>query len=146
MILAGILGQVLGTGNGRHRILVLDAVAGNLERGGHVEDLLAMLDRRHPPGGEAAAVARPVDLIQNGHGRIARTNEITVQGVAGAPLNGLIGRQKRLGDHVASENTFAAVGRRAAAKQIDLDPLEGQQVDQGFGLGHACSHPRETRN
>ena len=64
---------------GRHRDRVVDAGLVDLERRGHGEDRLAVLDRHHPPGGERPAVPGPVDLEDDRHLGIARPQEVAVQ-------------------------------------------------------------------
>ena len=83
---------------------MVKAGLGNLETGRQIENLLAVLDGRHAPGGEGLAVARPLDLIEHRRLGIARADEIAVQGVAGQVRHGLVGGDQRLADHLAAEN------------------------------------------
>ena len=57
----------LGRGDVGHRVGVVGALLGHVERRRHVEDRLAVLDRDDPPGGEAAAVADAVDVEDDRH-------------------------------------------------------------------------------
>ena len=68
-----------------------EAFLGDLEGGGEVEDLLTVLDGGDAAGGEALAVAGAVDLVEDRHGRIARADEVGVQGVADAVLDRAVG-------------------------------------------------------
>ena len=86
---AGVLGlawHIAPAGTLRHLRLMLEAFLMRHERGGEVEDLLAVLDGDHAPGREAAAVARAVDLEDDRDGRVARPDEIAVQRVATSAL------------------------------------------------------------
>ncbi len=120
----------------RHRRLVFKALLGHLEGGREVEDLLAVLDRHHPAGGEAAAVARAVDLVQHGDTHIARPDEVGVQAVANPVLDRLVGGHQRLGDDQAAEDPREAVVGRPAPEQVQLDWLKGQGLDEVFALFH----------
>ena len=123
---------------------MFEALDFDLERGGQVEDLRPVLDGRHPAGGERLAVAGAIDLIEDRHGRIARTNEIAVQRVADTLLDRAIGRQQRLADDQAAEDARPLLVRRQAAEQVHLDPLERQGLDQIFGFGHAAPLARSA--
>ena len=48
---------------------MVEPAFGQLKRGGHVEDLLAVLNRDHAAGREVIAVARSVDLVDDLRGR-----------------------------------------------------------------------------
>ncbi len=104
----------------------------HLEGGGEVEDLFAMLNGRDAAGGEALAVARAIHLVEDRHRRIARTDEVGVQRVADAGVDGAVGGDQRLRDHLAAEDTLHAVVWRLAAKKVHLDPFD---VEQGDELG-----------
>jgi hypothetical protein len=124
--------QVFGLGRQAFRIgrvghvgLVLQPLFRRLERAGQVEDLLAVLDGRHPPGGEGAAVARPLDLVEHRGVHVAGPDEIGVQRVADAVGHGLVGGHQGLGDDQAAEdpgkpslgltprNRFTSMGSRS---------------------------------
>ena len=69
---SGRAGELLGAGHVGHGELVVEPVLVDVERGGHVEDGLAVLDGHHPPGGEGPAVADAVHLVEDGDARVAR--------------------------------------------------------------------------
>ena len=117
----------------RDEVLVLQPVLGHLERTGEIENLLTVLDRGHPPGGETLAVARAIDLIEDRHGRVARPDEIAVHRVAGPILDRLIGREKRLRDHMAAEDSRAPILGRRPPEKVHLNPFQRQAVGQLAG-------------
>ena len=90
-----------------------------MERGGHGEDRLAVLDRHHAPGREAAAVANAVDLVDDGHRGIAGAQEIGVQRMRQAAVHRAMGRDQRLADHLAAEHALPA-DLRAQARGTDF--------------------------
>ena len=65
-----------------HIELMIEAGLERLEGGGEIEDLHAMLNRHHPSGGKAFAVAGAVDFKKNRNPGIARAQEIGVKGMA----------------------------------------------------------------
>jgi len=108
-----------------------------------------VLDRDHPAGGEAAAVAGAVDLVDHRDRRVAGMDEIGVQRVAGHALDRLVGRAQRLRDDVAAVDAdVVLVGLGdLAAEQVHLQALDVEQVDQllhqlgaGNGLGARVGH------
>ena len=95
-------GQRLGVGDVGHRHLVDEgAFLVDVERRRQVEDGLAVLDGHHPPGRERAAVADAVDLVEDGHVGIAGAQEVGVQRVHAAALDGASRRHEGLGRHLA---------------------------------------------
>ena len=74
-------GSVSGSGTSGIGCLVLEALLGHLEAGLQVEDGLAVLDGDHTSGGEGAAVADAVDLVEDRHVRVAGAEEVGVQRV-----------------------------------------------------------------
>ena len=116
--------DVLGLGHFGHRQLVFHGLFVLLERSGHEEDHLAVLDRGDAAYGEAAAVARAVDLVDDRRGDIAGAQEIGVQRMR-APRcqhRGLRGRE-RLTEHLSAE--------------IVVEPVEVE-------LQHPVSHLRDN--
>ena len=131
------------------RISWRPALLGPLERGGEVEDLPAVLDRDHPAGGEAAAVAGAVDLVDHRDRRVAGMDEIGVDRMAGHALDRLVGRAQRLGDDVAAVDAHVILVGLGdmPAEQVHLQALDVEQVDQlldqlaaGNGLGARLGH------
>src|SRR5207248_9935431 len=71
-----------------HRDLMIEARFAHLERGGHVEDLLAVLDGDDATVREAVAVEAAIHLIDDGGVAIAAPQEIRVQRVHHARFDG----------------------------------------------------------
>ena len=69
-------------GGVRHRVLVVHAVVGGLERRAHRQDRLAVLDGVHPAGRERAAVAHPLDAEGDRLGVVAGSHEVGVDASA----------------------------------------------------------------
>ena len=127
--LADVL-QVLGSGNLRHRDLVLEARFRHLKGRGHVEDLRAVLDRDDAAAAEAAAVAGAVHLVDNRGIHVAPLQEIGVQRVHVAPLHRPARRGQRLPQHLAAENPWRADVAALPAENILLERLELEHRDQ----------------
>ena len=87
------VGSVSGRRHVGHRRLVLEAACVELERRRQREDRLAVLDGDHPAGGERAAVAHPVDLVEDRHRRVAGPEEVRVQRVDAAVRRARCGRR-----------------------------------------------------
>mmetsp|Transcript_22697 Transcript_22697/g.37370 ORF Transcript_22697/g.37370 Transcript_22697/m.37370 type:complete len:240 (-) Transcript_22697:8284-9003(-) len=133
--------QPLRSVHHRHRVLMRPAVFIHMKRGGHVQDLFAMLDCNHTAGREAAPIAGAVHLIDHGDRGVARADEIGVQAMAEPVLDGLIGGGQRLPDHLTAKDTrrrLASLPR--AAKQVHLQRLDRQEVQQGLVcVTHVCA-------
>ena len=97
-----------------HRQLVVEPGLGIVEAGLQVEDRLAVLDRDDAPRGEAAAVADPIDLVEDRHQRVTRPEEVGVQRVhepvAVVDRAGR-GHQRLTGDLAAEHPLALLVGR-----------------------------------
>ena len=89
-----------------------------------------MLDRDHAPAGEAAAVAAAVHLEHDRHVEVAAAQEIRVQRVHLPALHRARGGHQRLPEHLAAEHLRRADVAALAAKQVVLDPLEVEQLQQ----------------
>jgi len=109
---------------------VLESALGQLKRGGHVEDLLAVLNRDHATGREVIAVARAVDLVDDRGIDVAAAQEVGVQGMRVAPFDRRARRHQRLPEHLAAEHLGAADVAALAAKQVELETLERHHLDQ----------------
>ena len=96
----------------------------------HVEDGPAVLDGDDPPGGERAAVADAVHLVEDRDRRVAGAQEVRVQRVHPAVLDGAPGRHEGLPGHLAAEDALALLVGLGAAEDVDLDGLEVEQVDE----------------
>src|SRR5580692_3108889 len=121
----------LGRRHRGHRVLVLEARLVDLERRGQAEDRLALLHADDAPGGKALAVAQPVYLVKDGRLHFARADEVPVRGVHGAPwLHGLRRGRQRLPEDLSAEDGPPAEVLAVAAKEIAVDALEGEEVDE----------------
>jgi hypothetical protein len=110
---------------------VIGTVFLQLERRGHVENLLAVLDRDDTAAGEARAVTTAVDLVHDRRIEVAPPQEIRMQRVHQARhLHGLARRHQGLAEHLAAEHLRTADVAALAAKEVHLDPLEPQQLQQ----------------
>ena len=117
----------------RHGGLVLEALFVVLERGRAGEDRIALLNRGDTTRAETATVAHAVHRIHHRQRGIARAQKITVQGMHMPRFfYGLAGRRQRLAEHLAAEQLAKAQVLAAAAKEVFLDRLQGQQVHQIF--------------
>ena len=114
-----------------------------MERRRHGEDRLAVLDRHHAAGGEALAVADAVDLVDDRHFGIAAEQEIGVQRMRrpAGDVDGAAGGDQRLPDHLSAEYALPADLRRAAAKQVQLELLEVEDVEQVVDGGRCIAAP-----
>jgi hypothetical protein len=109
-----------------------------VERGQHLEDRLPVLDRRHAPRGEAAAVAQPLHEVDDRRGEIAGQDEVAVERVRGSiGLHGPAGGDQRLGQHLPAEHAPGADVAIRAAKDVDLELLEVEDREELVeGEGH----------
>ena len=64
-----------------HSFLMFIAGFWRLERGGHIENGLPVLNRRHPAGAEAIAIAQDFNIIDDRFQAIAGTQEVAVKRV-----------------------------------------------------------------
>jgi hypothetical protein len=120
---------------------VREPVLGDLEAGLQVEDGLAVLDGDDAPRGERPAVADAVDLVEDGHGGVARAQEVRVQRVHHPPqLDRPRRRHEGLARHLPTEHALAVLVRRETPEDVDLDGLEVEQAAQGVDglLGHGA--------
>ena len=104
-----------------------------MERRGHIENLLAMLNGDDAASRETAAIARPIDFIDDRNRRIARAQEISVQGMTGAGLriDRPISGNERLRDHLPPKHALIGFVLGALpAKQVNLKPLEVHEMEQ----------------
>ena len=88
-----------------------------------------MLNGNHPAHREAAAVARPIHLVNDCRLHIPTAQEVAVQGVSRTRLNGVRGSRKRLPQNLAAEDLRAADIAAFAAINIVLDAFE---LEEGY--------------
>ena len=118
-----------------------------LERRFEVEDRAPALDRGDAARGEALAVARAVDLIEDGGLRIARAQEVGVEGVRRVALDRASGGGQRLAEHLPAEDALRAFLRAAAAEQVHLQLFEIEDPEQRVErLGHARLSQRNSQS
>ena len=126
---------------------MLETLFGHLEARLQVEDGLAVLDGHDASGGERAAVADAVDLVEDRHVGIAGPQEVGVERVDGAPgLHGAGRRHERLAGHLAAEHPLALLVGREPSEDVDLDRLEVEQLHERVdGVLRHGAHPRVRR-
>ena len=120
--------QGLGIGHLGHRLEMLEAVLGDVERRRELEDGPAVLDGDHATGRERPPVSDAVHVVQHRCLGVAGPQEVGVHGVHRASLHRAGRGHQRLAGHLASEDALAIVVGRAAPEDVDLD---GLQVEQG---------------
>ena len=119
-----------------------------VEAGLQVEDRPAVLDGDDAPGGEAAPVADPVDLVEDRHRRVAGAQEVGVQRVHVALrlVDRAARRDQSLAGHLTAEHPLALVVGRAPAEDVDLDRLQVEQRHEVVDGGHwSCTVDRMPR-
>ncbi len=148
-------GSESAAGTSGMSVEVLEAVLVDVERRRHVEDRLAVLDGDDAPGGEAAAVADAVDVVDDRHLGVAELEEVGVHrmhpavGVDGASCG-----HQRLGEHLAAVDPVTVAVEALTPEQVDLERLEVEKGDQIVerssrrSCRHHCGfapHPKNTR-
>ncbi len=119
-----LLGRhVSGGGHVGHRVLVLEALLRLLERRGHVEDGRARLDGDDAPGGERAAVADAVDLVDDGLAsrRRGAGNRRAASAPARSRRHRLHGGGERLAEDLTAEDGAPAEILALAAEEVLFD-------------------------
>ena len=97
--------QPVRRGRRRHRFLMFEAAFRCLERRGHIENRLTVLDSRHAPGAEAIAVAQHFHVINNGFLAVAGAQKIAVKRVDETLFrHRRFSGVKRLADDLAAEH------------------------------------------
>lgn len=108
---------------------MLDPLVAYVERRRHREDRLAVLDGRHAPGAEGAAVADPVDEVDDLHRRVPRPEEVAVQRVdPECGIDSADRRHERLTGHLTTERPRQQRLRRYAPEDVVLDLFERQDL------------------
>ncbi len=137
------LGAVLRRRHLRHRVLVVETVLGQVERGRHVEDRPAVLAGDHPAGAERAAVAGALDVVHDRHPGVAGPQEVGVQRVhrptgVRRPRRG----DQRLAGHLAAEHPLQ---RRLGLPPPEEAVVERLEVEQGEQLVDRLGHGPHRR-
>ena len=101
---------------------------------------LAALDRHDAAGGEAAALADAVDLVEDRHRGVAAEQEVGVQRVRRpARRYGAARRHQRLRHHLPAEDPGPAHPRAHAPEQVLLQALQVEDVEKLCDdVGHAA--------
>ena len=137
----GFGGKRFRIGRVRHLELMLEALFRNLKRSRQCENLVTVLDRNDAPRGETRAIAAAVHLVEDRHFGIARAQEISVQRMTDAVLHRAVGRHKGLPQHLPAEHALHPVLRRNAAKDVDLDGFQTEQIQDFInGCRGRCAH------
>ena len=113
-----------------------------VEGGLQVEDGPPVLNGHDPPGREGPAVADAVDLVEDGHGRVARSQEVRVQRVHPPVLDRAPRRHQRLPGHLTAEDPLALLVGLGAPEDVDLNGLEVEQIDEEV---QGCAHRAHVR-
>ena len=92
------------------------------------------------------AVAAAVHLVDDRRIEVAAAQEIRVQRVHGAALDGAAGGRERLPEHLAAEDLRAADVAALAAEQVHLEPLEVEQRAPGRRAGGSSAARRAERS
>ena len=91
-----------------------------------------MLDRLDAAGGEAAAVADALDVVDDGPRGVAGEQEVAVQRVhRPAGVHRARRRHQRLAQHLAAEDALPAFVAAGAAEQVVLQRLEVEGGEEG---------------
>jgi hypothetical protein len=115
----------------RHVVLVGEARLRHLEGGGHVEDRVPALDRAHAPGGERAAVADSIDVVDDGSAHVPRAEEIRVQRVHAPVLrHGLHRRGQGLSEHLPAEDGAPPEILALSSEEVLFQTLEREELHQ----------------
>ena len=122
----------------RHRRLMLQPFFIALEGSFQRKDRLAVLDGDHPAGGEAAAVANPVDLVDDWQLGVAGPHEIAMQRMhVPVGLHRALRGDERLGDGLAAEHALPVHLGTATTVKVVFQLL---QVENGEKLLHGRRH------
>ena len=85
-----------------------------------------MLDRSNASGRETSAIAHAFNLVDDRHMRITRAKEVGMQRMAVSFLDGAVGSNKRLTDHLTTEHALNMGIRAVATKQIHFESFQVQ--------------------
>jgi hypothetical protein len=129
--------QLLGVWHLGHREAVGKPLLLHVEGDRHGEDRMPVLDRPYAARREAPAVAQLLDLVDDGNSGIAGQDEIGMQRMRHAPLDGAASRDEGLADDLPAEDALPPHLRASASKQVDLEGLEIKDADEiANGIAH----------
>ena len=109
---------------------MIEPVLRHLEGGGHVEDLLSVLDGDDAAVGEALAVEAAVDLVDDRRVVVTAAQEVGVHRVHDAFLDRCGCSGERLTQDLTAEDLRAADVAARTPEQVELEPLELEQLQQ----------------
>jgi hypothetical protein len=97
-----------------------------------VEDDFAVLDGDHSSCGEALSVTQSIDLVQDGHRRVAGPEEIRMQGVhiTSHLVDGPRGSNQCLTGNLAAEHALAILVGTTTSEDVDFDLFHVQECDE----------------
>jgi hypothetical protein len=128
-----------GIGRVGHGDLVIKADLVDVERALEVEDRPPVLDGDDPARRERTAVADPVNFVEDRVQGVAGPEEVAVQGMHAATLDGPPRRHERLGCDLAPEDALTGLIEVRTTECVHLDDLEIEQRDKvGEGFGHVA--------
>ncbi len=129
-----------------HRVLVVEALLGPLEVGGHEVDAAAVLPGHDAPGGERAALPDGFDVVDDRNRGVARAQEVAVQRVNQVVRRrGPRGRDKCLRGDLATEDPLQLRVGLAPAEQVEIDLLEVEEVGDFVGGARHAEPLRRRR-
>src|SRR6266702_1731143 len=114
---------------------MIEALFWNLERRRHVEDLFAVLDRDDAAVGKVATIQAAVHLVHNRRVEIAAAQEVGVQRVHYPVRDRCRSGGQGLSQHLTAEHLRTADIAAFATKQVDLERLQLEQIQQIGNLG-----------
>ena len=101
---------------------------------------MAVLNSDNPPRVERAAIADPVNFVNDWHSGIARAHEISVQGMhMPVRCRRALSGDESLRDHLPAKHPLPAHLRAATTKQIVFQLLK---VEYGNQFLHGTGHGR----
>ena len=104
-----------------------------------------MLDGLDAAGGEAAAIADALDVVDDGPRGVAGEQEVPVQRVhRPARVDRARRRHQRLAQHLAAEDALPALVAAGAAEQVVLQRLEVEGGEESVQRALAARHRRWT--
>jgi hypothetical protein len=115
-----------------HRRMMFEAGFFDLKRDRHTENRATVLDRHDASGRETAAIANPVDLVENRNLGVARPEKITLQRMDLATLDGAIRGDEGLANDLAPKDTLRPFLWTSSTEEVELDFFEIEKLDQGL--------------
>jgi hypothetical protein len=102
----------------------------DLKRNGHAENRAAVLDGHDAACGEAASIPNSIDFVEDRDLRVTRPEEITLQRMNVAIFDRSIGCDEGLTYDLSAKDALGAFLGASPPKQVELDLLEIEKVDQ----------------